>query len=987
MSDLTISWLGNPAIPGGTSLSLLQALLDALHTAHDAAAVASPALALALARVAAVLENGGDAAADDAKLSADWALVRQALGDKLPPVLRPLGDTLATLCVTTVPPASAAGLLSFPLVAGDTAGAGAATLGALHFQSAASLSGQAMASVEADATAPAWAAALDYTLPPGKRFFRVGVSGAVDAGASAKATPAWGGVGVGAKGQLAAHLDYCFNYSENELVARALARSLALLPAPGNLAAMLTAFADEQCCLSSLDVLGSISVQGDLSFGKSLVATIADAGAAPAWSPAPQGGPVTAGAALAATFSAQWRLGGDYHLTVRKAAGGPIVLLDRAIKLSTASSIDLTASIGIDGVSAALAPLMTSIFPSAMPLITRLGVLGDVGGMARGALLSVLKRTAGDWAAAAQALFDVASGGGVPASAALSAAIRERLTAYAHDYLAAGTSQAQQVANDLAAVIASELQGVPHTDVLLGVLQTTFGYVQAGTKAGLATLGAALDTMIGDEVAQVAAALGVATSGFADFLKKLQTQSDSARAPLVAWLQSYERARTRLANAVGQLQSRKLSIEVAASSRHDSGRATLLELQFSQPGEAAQALYSALWTGRLEHRARLLDAAIAEGSVTLLQDLFTQTLKNASQFGFALNVFGLLSVSATATQMDKLMVRSVGENKILAISEEVDVSDTVLVNGSGSAMSLNINLEMLALADVAPPLSGQFKAAGDKLKREQVLAFFSLLEATGTVSTGTGGRVNDFLFVGAGATGANVAQASITGACVIDRQGWQTLLKVKPDDLAQRVHEACFVALEAAVWTKMEHRYLDMLPRQWLVQWLDYTGWDADEFWSRARSSVNRTSFSDDVLGTVANGNTPIAAPGPLLPIAERGSIHLLWEIAQITRGCRDAWTAVEAEAALLDDLAALPAANALATYDKLAALSKTIRTGMAKAFQYNLPDPFQPIKVSWRFLGLMMALSKAAMPNQTPAFVVNVDTLQQNEAVGKLFV
>jgi hypothetical protein len=46
-----------------------------------------------------------------------------------------------------------------------------------------------------------------------------------------------------------------------------------------------------------------------------------------------------------------------------------------------------------------------------------------------------------------------------------------------------------------------------------------------------------------------------------------------------------------------------------------------------------------------------------------------------------------------------------------------------------------------------------------------------------------------------------------------------------------------------------------------------------------------------------------------------------------------------------------------------------------------------QPIKVSWRFLGLVIALSRLAAPNEPAGFLAQVETLDHGEPVARLFI
>jgi hypothetical protein len=92
-------------------------------------------------------------------------------------------------------------------------------------------------------------------------------------------------------------------------------------------------------------------------------------------------------------------------------------------------------------------------------------------------------------------------------------------------------------------------------------------------------------------------------------------------------------------------------------------------------------------------------------------------------------------------------------------------------------------------------------------------------------------------------------------------------------------------------------------------------------------------------------------------------------------------------ENAYLQQLSTNPNADRKQVIDTLSSLSKTITQGLAKAFEFDIPDLQQPIKVSWRFLGLVIALSRLAAPNEPAGFLAQVETLDHGEPVARLFI
>jgi hypothetical protein len=981
MCALNISWLNNTRTQVQQQISLLQGVLAGMKALRSDPAAKAPEWFDALRVLSAALASG----VKPASLGADewhaaeqeWDALRKLLGDNLPDTLKPLTLKLSELGAKTIPPSSVAGLVSYPLVTFNPQQPGQAAWAGLSFQTSLSASGLASAAIESDVKTPQWAAQMGYVLPDADCFFRIGLQGALGAGGTIKATPTWGAIGGAVSGNGQMHLDYGFNYASSWYVAQAFAHSLDVLPAPGQLDQMLAVCRETEFCLVSLDVKGIVNLKGELSAGQALVSTVASLNAKP----------VTLGAKLSATLSADWSLEGDYQLTVRRDKASPVVRLERQINRSTGASIDVSAKVGLDGARAALDPLMQEILPTAQPLIQKLGSLSDPRQLALDAANEALHLTGGGrWDACCQKLLDVASGGGKPAQVALAKALKDTIADASSAYLSAGVGAFKQASSDIADHIKAALpEGVPFEDKLKAAVDTLFGELQQRIDGAIGQLGNELAGLSGPAAEQVARLLNLPANSLASFGADLQKGVQTAIDPVAAWLSSYQAARDRVGKAIGQLQTRKLALDLAASYRRDTDRSTLLEVQFATDSADARALYEAFWIGQLDQYPRLMRNCEREGSANERRNVFTQSQDTSRGFGFALNVFDLLQVDANSKIMDKVVVSS-SNGRINAARDTASLSSHVGVNGDSSETSLTINLEMLAVTGAPPPLDAEFKASGDALTPAQLNAFFSLLEATDVVSRGTAARVNDFLFAGAAGTANRVAQASIAGTCALDLAAWATLLKAPAAQLGDAVRAACMQALTAAVEVGAERGQQDGKPADWLAYWRQYTHWSEIQFWATAKEAVNGVHFADAVFLAVADGEDPVSTSNPLDNARFRNTLHRLWEIQRIADGASAAWKAVEAEHGLFNNLSALPQTDSDQVYDKLCSLSKTIARGLSKAFVFDVPDIKQPVKVSWRFLGLTMALSRLAAPQQPVSFVTQVTVQDHGEPVARLF-
>jgi hypothetical protein len=981
MCALNIDWLSDSNGVQGQALSLLKELLGAMQTLRGQAASPAQDWFDALRTVSNAIKDNKQPSALSTKdwlaLKAEWAELEKGLGEQLPTALRPLANTLAELSAKTVAPATLPGMLLYPLAKTEVSTKGIAPASGLGFRSGAS--GQAMASVESSISAPDWARAAGYQLPDADCFFRLGLKGSLAADAAASLSPPWGSIGVSANVSGGAHIDYCFSYAGSWFVARALAHSLEVLPRPGALAAMLDACRDPEFALASMDISGSAELKGELGAERAIVGTLLTPGAKQSWKP------VTLGGSVAARFDAHWALKGDYQLIVRNAPGGPIALLDRKLNRSSGAAIDLSMQIGIDGAQAALDPLLAEMLPTAQALITRLGELSDLPALALQSLNEALGIDgSGDWDACASALLELASGH-PGASDTLQAALKTRLQSYTQDALAHQTQALQTAASDLAAQIRQAVDvPAPLQAKLDAALNDGLSKLEQRLTGASAKLGQELANTAADQTMALAQLLEVPGSQFAAFCQDLQQFAQPATERLGKWLQSYQALRTRVAQAVGQLQSRKLALDIAYSYQRDEGKATILEVQFIRDSVAASALYQALWSGKLQQYLPLLRRCTTDGSARELRSVFTQDLKRTSTFGFSLNVTDLLSLSANSTAMDQIVVQSNSAGTILAAQNHIALGSNTTVNGAASSTSLDLNLALLTLPNVTPPLDAQFKASGDELTLPQVQQFFDLLEQGQLISSGTTARVADFLFGGAAGTGARVAHAAIQGSYVLDLPAWQRLLTANQDTISAAIRQACLDMLDLAVQQGAERGGMDGTASQWLQDWCQLTGWDSDRFWATA-SDPAAASFIESVI-TAASGLGNVATTAGV-PTKLRVSLHRLWEVQKIAGSSKRAWAALRQEAALLEDLAQLPQADSEQVYATMADLSHTIKAGLAKAFQFDVPDLRQPIKVSWRFLGLMLGLARVASPEQSLRFFCRVDTVDHGEPQAKLFL
>lgn len=970
--SLSLPWLSDA---NQQTLSALSALLDALETLRNDPKSPMVDWSDALGALIKALDEGSKPAvlnkADWDALSQEWAALKTALGNQLPAQLRPLTYKLSDLVGKVVPPATAAGQLSYPLVKYQGQGSQPLDYGfQADFASGAALN----FNVETDEAAPDWATAAGYVHPAAEHFFRLGLQGSLTASASAKAAPSWGKVGVSASAQAAAYLDMCFNYPPSTYVAQALIRSLRAAPSPGDLASALAACKGQDFAIASLGLSGAAKLGVSVAAGTVLTSSLASGGLLTG---------VTVPVKLDASLTANWSLSGDYHLTVRQGDAGEVVArLERKRSRTAGWAFDLNAQLGIAGLDAALDPVLQQALPSADGVIAVLDQLSNLDALLRDKVLTALEQDGkGDWLAVAQAFL---GGTGTPGEAAptLPAALQAAFQKLASGYLDQGNGAVSKAVADIEAQFAGLLPAAASGQLGNLVAKASKAVTDALDKelTGLAKrlsdkLSGAVDDASKQLAGQLAAVLAAPSADVQKILAALKGAGAKVGAPLSQWVRAYQDARARIAGVIAEVQKRKLALDLAASYQRQRETGLLLEIAFSKVTDTSRSLYSGLWSGRMEALPSLLKAAIQEGSARELQGLLSQAQTTQLQHGFKLDVFGLLTVSATTTAMDKVAVSSdYLSGRVTAASDAISLKNSLTVNGALSEVGLDLALDMLAVPGGVPPLSAAFKGQGDKLTSRQIGDYFSVLESMGMAPTQVGEQVADFLFSGPAATGGNVASAAITGSFLLDAAGWTRLLAASPDAIYTAVQTACLDALTVAVANKVD-RDFDQAPRAALAAMQADLGLTELQFWKLARASV-RKDFEEAVLG--GNG-------GSIAPNSRTAPARRFWELERIALGASRAWGELVQESTLLGQFLRGERTATEADFQQLADLSGRIAKQLRPAFDYPIPDTEQPIKVSWRYIGLLLGLGRVASNGAAPACLVQV--LNQSNQTTRYFV
>jgi hypothetical protein len=193
-------------------------------------------------------------------------------------------------------------------------------------------------------------------------------------------------------------------------------------------------------------------------------------------------------------------------------------------------------------------------------------------------------------------------------------------------------------------------------------------------------------------------------------------------------------------------------------------------------------------------------------------------------------------------------------------------------------------------------------------------------------------------------------------------------------------------ALSVAVAQGFERGGIEGSPAGWVQQFVANTTLSEDQFWQSATSSSNSV-WAAHVIESISPDADPDwqNVSSTNIPLEFKTSLSLLWQVQRIATNAGTAWGAVQGVQDILANLKTVTDQSALIA--RLAAKSSQLKKGFDSAFDFEIPDKLAPIKVSWRFLGLISALAQLALPGTTNTFVIRLDTTKQGAPISKLFI
>jgi hypothetical protein len=626
--------------------------------------------------VAAKLAGGTDQAAQEAarsRLAADVAAAVFAPGEaeKWKVLAWPLADVAADGDALELP------LLATP-VQHD------AQVGAWSWR----LQTEAGAAFRAEVLDEEQLALLGVEARAGHRVVRYAVQGALSAGVGGGAEVGIWSIGAGVQGAAQARLEWYVAAPEQARLGDALVRALPFLVAPMSLAAQLERAGDFEYWGCAMQLGGTL--------GASFEAGTAVTGSTWAWGL--DGDQAKLGLSLAASGTVALQLAGDFRLrcSTRPAGTRPNgdkrygieVVLERLRSGSHAFALELSAGLDAAALAGAADRLLHSHLPADAALDAALALLTQPGQATAGRLRDALAQALAD--ARLQPLLRAAAGLGEPQ--ALAQVLAQRVSAPLADAIDR---------------LAGRLDGsAAQVDGLLEPwLQLAFGPAAALARPGrellrellgahLAGVGSLIDGTVADLAQRLAGAApdaaGAVLAPLATLGEKIQARlaalagavgaADATQA-VVQGLADYVALRDRLLAALSDAQRAKIALAAAATVEQTRGAQTFFRAVFvaaENPGPA-EALFRALWSGRLERAAPLVAAAVASGAIFgEPEGWLVRVARRTSTLALDINVFGVDIAANRRIKTSELQLKA-------------DLAGNLVGHGAGSVDDLVSN--------------------------------------------------------------------------------------------------------------------------------------------------------------------------------------------------------------------------------------------------------------------------------------------------------
>jgi hypothetical protein len=548
---------------------------------------------------------------------------------------------------------------------------------------------------------PVAAVAPAITIPSEDSILRFAIGGSIDVEGSFR-VPFNGGGGSGSAGA-GAHVDaeLCFQWPASTTIVGALVESVSRAVSPWSLDEVADRLApvDRSGACSGLrriqiNTSGHLQLTGEVSVGRTLMYSADDFRA---------GQDLTATLAAHAGVTLGWSTSGELRFLVERAAMGNGIQVSVHRTRTTASAIgfDLTAELSVTGLGPVLQPLVDRFFPDAGGLITKLE-----GWSAPGTeLVKLLGKKLKTDDQALRTIADLMLGKASPdeARATLRGLILDQIRELADTRVPLWNriEQPEAFVNQIWQSLIERLGiegkaaaqlwgslGPPLTECIAELkhgFDNALKQIVAGADKPLETILKPL-AIVGENVQELA--------------KAVDANAEALLAPALKLLQRYEAVRGQVL-AVVEVAA-KLKLGLALKSAYERRRAEQAELvlRIDHINARTSAIYRTLLTGRVDVVWNLLQQAVAEGDVFIVDGAFTSAISRQKTLDLSFN-FGDIRLAWEQASASAVEIH-VDANGTLTLGKS-QFTHTNVVKAFGETNSVSFGGTMDIAAAMANP--------------------------------------------------------------------------------------------------------------------------------------------------------------------------------------------------------------------------------------------------------------------------------------------
>ncbi|MGO4379198.1 hypothetical protein [Pseudoduganella sp. RAF53_2] len=792
---------------------------------------------------------------------------------------------------------------------------------------------------------PQTESSLGFKIPAEHVGLGIALHGDASVDLGAKGAFSWGSVSAGASAGASAILE-AFSTPENDKpLAWALADLLKGVPTPGKLESLFDK-GSGQARPQSIQALhmkvdGTLTATGTVKVGTTFVQNSA-------------ANVQMASLGVDIGLSAKFQHDRGYNLRVVLDGGKAQVDLTCSRANSKELGAGLDAGLSISGYANKLSQAMQEAFPSAKPLIEKLGPLSDIQGWLHDKLAEDLD------GAAENAVADLVLAGSPAARktqvlALLNQALSDAWQKVGIDFSVLNTADLEATVMDgvrgaLDAKNNPKIEQAIKTH-LQPAVANLFKNLKKQVKNEVDRVKKDVKAALGKDVSALLAPLDEALKPVDDLIKDLQADINKLDAPLLEWLNAYEQKRSMLVKAITQIAASQLKLSLGSEIATTHEEVSLLSVTFIHYSYAGDALYRGLWRGDLSALPELMERAASEQAILPgYTGWLVDTMVRQKTYRFSLDFFGLGSISATRVGLSQVAIKEdLRTHRILACTNVNSLNDRLLEFGKSQEGNMGLTLDAFATSGNGVPLTLSFTETGKKIDKDDVQMYFKTMMDARLVDATVGDRAWKLLQASAGQQNNVLTNAMLRTQLQLTGDEWRKLLHLKSSD----VYDAtCAVVLDvaSAAWAinipghQLSQPILelsthfpdaDLLKPTGLVRWC-------------ARNHGT-------VIGEIQD------ALGPLTTVWKTAYINTFLRIGMLGTGFGAGIDVLQGLSSTLAALADDPSQiNKAALQSQLSQCNTALLKAWDSAAGTSLPAFFTPLRFPWPTLAFYAALALA---------------------------